>query len=216
MMIYSCQTCNKDFESKKGCKTRTPKFCSKKCYAESLKLNIKCKLCGLIIINKHSVSIKNRVYCSKECQSKARKNIPLSNSWKKALSIGRKKSEKCKGENLYNWKGGKETETIRLKQSFYKRKKALTKNISIDFLKKVLIAQKNKCFFCEDTLIDYKAIEHLTPVSRGGDNDNYNLVYSCKSCNSKKRQNTLEEFAIKNKRFDWLDKFDIIYASAIS
>jgi hypothetical protein len=51
---------------------------------------------------------------------------------------------------------------------------------------------------------------------QGGDNQMYNLVYSCKSCNSQKRQNTLEEFAIKINRFDWLNKFDTIYASAIS
>ena len=45
---------------------------------------------------------------------------------------------------------------------------------------------------------------------------NYNLVYSCKSCNSQKRQQTLEEYAVKNIRFDWLDKFDYVYATAVN
>ncbi len=75
---------------------------------------------------------------------------------------------------------------------------------------------KFNCLTCENDLTEYKAIEHLTPVSKGGDNQSYNLVYSCKSCNSQKRQNTLEEFAIKKNRFDWLNKFDTIYANAIS
>lgn len=216
MKIYKCQQCNNAFESKKGCKSRQPKYCSNNCYAESLKLNIKCKFCGLLIENKHSVSIRNRVYCSKECQGKARKNMPLSDKWREALSQGRKNSEKCKGENLYNWKGGKDTEKERVKASFYKRKFALKLKFDSDFLKRLIIAQENKCFFCESDLSDYKAIEHLTPVTRGGDNENYNLVYSCKSCNSKKRQNTLEEYAIKNNRFDWIDKFDIIYANSVS
>ena len=125
METYKCLQCEKDFESKKGCKSRQPKYCSRECYAESLKLNKRCQFCGSIIENKHSVSMKNRIYCSRECQGKARRNIPLSNEWKKALSEGRKNSDKCKGENLYNWKGGKETELFRLKQAFYKRKKGL-------------------------------------------------------------------------------------------
>ena len=214
MKKYVCEKCKSEFESKKGCKSRTPKFCSKKCYSENLKLNIKCKQCDNIIENKNNAAMKQRVYCSKECQGKARKGIKLSYLWKVALSEGRKNSDKCKGENLYNWKGGKSTERLRVKQSMYKRKLNLKKDFNKSFLSNVLIAQKNKCFFCENIFIEYKAIEHLTPVSRGGDNDNYNLVYSCKSCNSTKRQNTLEEFAIKNKRFDWIDKFDFVYSTA--
>jgi hypothetical protein len=216
MKKYFCEKCKSEFESKKGCKSRVPKYCSKKCYSESLKLNIKCKQCSIIIENKNSAAMKQRVYCSKECQGKSRKNVKLSDEWKKALSDGRKKSEKCKGKNLYNWKGGKSTERIRIKESFYKRKKGLKIKMPTDFLVKILIAQNNNCFFCENDLKDYKAIEHLTPVSKGGDNETYNLVYSCKSCNSQKRQNTLEQFAIKKNRFDWLDKFDKIYANAIS
>jgi len=216
MKTYKCQHCNSDFESKKGCKSRQPKFCTNRCYSESLKLNIKCKLCGVTIENKHSASMKNRVFCSKDCQGKARLNIPLSNEWKAALSQGRKKSEKCKGENLYNWKGGKLTLNERVKASFYKRKFALKLKFDSDFLKRLILAQCNKCFFCESDLSNYKAIEHLTPVTRGGDNENYNLVYSCKSCNSKKRQSTLEEYSIKNNRLDWIDKFDKIYAVTVS
>lgn len=215
MRTYICESCKVEFESKKGCKSRTPKFCSLKCYGESLKLNKKCKLCGNIIENKHSVSMKNRVYCSKDCQSKARKGVPLSEEWKKALSDGRKNSEKCKGENLYNWKGGKETEPFRLKQAFYKRKKGLKEKMPIEFLQKVLNAQDNKCFFCECDLTEYKAIEHLTPVSKGGDNNFYNLVYSCKSCNSKKRQKTLEEFALSTGNIHWLGKWEHLFVETL-
>jgi hypothetical protein len=215
MRTYICESCKVEFESKKGCKSRTPKFCSLKCYGESLKLNKKCKLCGNIIENKHSVSMKNRVYCSKDCQSKARKGVPLSDEWKKALSDGRKNSEKCKGENLYNWKGGKETKLIRYRIHNNKRRTLLNKKIDVLFLEKLILIQDNKCFFCECDLTKYKAIEHLTPVSRGGDNDIYNLVYSCKSCNSNKRQQTLEEYAIKNKRLDLLQKWEELYIETL-
>lgn len=216
MKEYNCIQCNNIFKSKKGCKSRIPKYCSSKCYGDSLKLNIKCKNCNQLIQNKHSVSIKKRVYCSKNCQSIARKGTKLNDEWKNKISISRKNSNKCKGENLYNWKGGKETENIRIKESFYKRKKLLKEKLPIEYLKKLIIVQNYKCFFCEKDLHKYKAIEHLTPVTKGGDNFTYNLIYSCKSCNSKKRQKTLEEYSIINKRFDWLDKFDNIYAEAIS
>lgn len=216
MKEYNCIQCNVTFTSKKGCKSRTPKFCSKQCYGESLKIQVTCNHCGNVIENKHSSTMKNRVYCSVICRAESRKNKPLPENWKLALSEGRKKSLKCKGENLYNWRGGKETELIRRKEYFYKRKKLLKLDMPVEYLRNVLIAQNNKCFFCEEELNNYKAIEHLTPVSKGGDNHPFNLVYSCKSCNSTKRQQTLEEFAIKNKRFDWLEKFDYIYATAIS
>ena len=215
MKTYKCQYCGDDFESKKGCKSRQPKYCSNKCYAESMKLNIKCKLCGKVIENKHSGSMKNRIYCSKECQSKARRNITLSEEWRKSLSDGRKNSDKCKGENLYNWKGGKETEPFRLKQAFYKRKKGLKEKMPIEFLQKILKAQDNKCFFCECDLTEYKAIEHLTPVSKGGDNHFYNLVYSCQSCNSKKRQQTLEEFALNTGNIQWLEKWEQLFIETL-
>ena len=103
MLILNCNTCKKEFTSIKSCKTRIPKFCSKECYAESLRMHKKCFLCEDEIINKHSVSLKNRKYCSKDCQGKARKGMPLSNEWKLTLSAGRKNSDKCKGANLYNY-----------------------------------------------------------------------------------------------------------------
>jgi hypothetical protein len=215
MKIVECKTCKKEFTTKKNCKSREPKYCSKQCYAESLKINKRCKLCNSIIQNKHSASMHNRVYCSKECQSLSRKGTKFNENWKKALSEGRKKSEKCKGENLYNWKGGKETESIRVKQSFYKRKRSLKHDMPITFLGKMLIAQNNQCFYCNEKMIEYKAIEHLTPVSKNGDNEIYNLVYSCKTCNSKKRQLTLEQFAIKNKRLDLLNKWETLFLQCV-
>jgi hypothetical protein len=206
-----CHSCSKEFLSKKNCKNRVVKYCSKGCYYKSLQKNKICKSCG-----KEFYNYKNKYYCSKECSVKRLKGVSLLDEHKKALSIGRLNSEKCKGENLYNWKGGKSTEKERIKSSFYKRKYQLKLKFDSSFLKRLILSQKNQCFFCENDLSDYKAIEHLTPVSKGGDNQIYNLVYSCKSCNSKKRQNTLEEYAIKNNRFDWIDKFDEIYANAIS
>lgn len=206
-----CNTCLKEFETKKNCKTRIVKFCSKECYSVSLRKYKVCNHCKAEFYN-----FKNTKFCSKECSKKNLKNKKLTDEHKSKISISRINSEKCKKEKLYNWKGGKETEAIRIKESFYKRKLGLKLKMPLEFLKNVLKAQENKCFFCENDLTNYKAIEHLTPVSKGGDNQSYNLVYSCKSCNSQKRQSTLEQFAVKKNRLDWLNKFDTIYANAIS
>lgn len=216
MKEYICKQCECSFENNKGCKSYTPKFCSKKCYSESMKMKKPCLLCGKIIENKHSVSLKNRVYCSKECQSEARRNVPLSEDWKKALSHGRKNSEKCKGKNLYNWKGGKENQKrLTLKRHYRKKASGFLDFNYLDILYKL---QKGKCYYCNETLDGKKnkAIEHLRPLSKGGNNEWINLVYSCKSCNSKKNNMTLVEFAIKNSRMDWLNNMVQFYANKIN
>ena len=68
--IFNCLSCGSEFVSKKGCATRTPKYCTKKCYAKSL-------------IKEKPPKVKF-----------SRKGFKLSDEWKKALSEGRKKSEK--------------------------------------------------------------------------------------------------------------------------
>lgn len=180
-----------------------------------MKLEVRCKLCGKQIENKHSVKISNRIYCSKTCSSKSRKGIPLNDNWRNALSEGRKASEKCKGANLYNWKGGADNTRRLVKERYMREKYGVNLLLPKDHLSRVLATQNGNCFYCNVDLSKYKAIEHLTPLARGGDNQPYNLVYSCKSCNSKKRTLTLEEFAIKHNRFDWLIKFENVYATTL-
>jgi hypothetical protein len=209
--VFNCLHCKNDFKSIKSCKNRTPKYCSKKCYSENLKKYKICNCCKISFAN-----WANDKYCSLKCKNDSRKGITFSEVWKNNISEARKNSIKCKGENLYNWKGGLLTLKLRAKGYFYKRKRSLKLDFNQDYLNRLLIVQQNKCFFCESNLSNYKAIEHLTPVSKGGDNENYNLVYSCKSCNSKKRQLTLEQFALKTGKIYLLDKFDYVYSSAIN
>ena len=203
-----CLTCGVDFYSRKKCATRTPKYCSKECYAESLK---KYKVCGQC--NKSFAKCSNKTYCSVECRNNSRRGTKLNSKWRAALSEGRKNSEKCKGPNLYNWKGGKDTLAERMRLHANNRRSSQKIKLDAAFMDRLLLAQKGRCFYCEEVLT-YKAIEHLTPLSRGGDNQKYNLVYSCKSCNSKKRTKTMEEYAIYTGNLYWIDKFDIIFLEA--
>jgi hypothetical protein len=91
MKVFNCKNCNKQFESNKSCKSRIPKFCSRKCaaiYNVSLpevkeKMSIakigriphnkletyktECLECKKIIENKiYSSYIKK--YCSRKCR----------------------------------------------------------------------------------------------------------------------------------------------------
>lgn len=207
---YICEKCGIVFTTNKGYKGRTPKFCSIECGADSKKITIHCLYCGDVIANKHGGKMTGRKYCSPECRQKARIGTKLSEDWCKALSDGRKKSDKCKGENLYNWKGGLPNTRLKKKERYYKLK-GLKLKFDLNFLNRMFIAQDGKCFYCGCDLSGYKAIEHLTPITRGGDNHEYNLVYCCKSCNSNKRQNTLYEYAIKKNRIDWLSKWEKLY-----
>lgn len=60
----------------------------------------------------------------------------------------------------------------------YKRKK-----ISKE-LKDYIVERDKNCLSCGS--IDDLAIDHITPLSKGGDNSHDNLQLLCRSCNSKK------------------------------
>lgn len=196
MKKYICLNCNKEFETRSRGKNRVIKFCSIKCSGEyAKKQNIRyCKYCGKIIETKNNKT-KNKLYCSRECKDKSRQNTNLSEEWKNNISEARKNSIKCRGSNLYNWKGGIENTRRKNKERYY-QKKAKGK-INFDYLNILYKLQKGKCFYCGCDLKDYKAIEHVTPIYLGGDNKELNLVYSCKSCNSKKHNKPFWQFCLE-------------------
>src|SRR5689334_875161 len=141
MKTFICQSCRKEFQSKKACKGRTPKFCSIPCYAETLKLHKKCQLCGAEIQNKHSVSMRHRIYCSRTCQAEAKRGVPLSAEHRRSLSEGRKASDRCKGPNLYNWKGGASTLAARMKAHSHKRRSLTSLALDTSFIEALREAQ---------------------------------------------------------------------------
>lgn len=204
---YVCGVCGQTFISNKGCKTRVPKYCSRKCAGVAAAKMKECAWCG-----KEFYDWTKQKYCSKECASAALRNVPLSAEHRKKLSAGRKTSPKCRGENLYNWKGGKDTYAERMKLHNQRRRSALKKPLDADYLRLLNMLQRNKCFYCGCDMGQHPSLEHLTPVSRGGDNDRWNLVYACHSCNSKKHNKTLEEFAINIGLISLVDKYDFIIA----
>jgi 5-methylcytosine-specific restriction endonuclease McrA len=56
------------------------------------------------------------------------------------------------------------------------------------------LEQDGLCFYCTSPMLGRETVDHKTPVSRGGTNWAWNIVLACQSCNSKKKDKTIEEF----------------------
>lgn len=208
---YICETCGKVFQSNKGCRSRFPRFCSRQCAGvANAKMKV-CAFCGTQFYN-----WTREKYCSKACASAALRGVPLSEEHRKKLSEARKASPKCHGENLYNWKGGEATYRERMKAHNQRRRSLQKIRLDARYLSLLKRVQKNLCFYCGCDMGETPSLEHLTPISKGGDNQPWNLVYACKSCNSKKHNSTLEEYAIKTGDLSMLDRYDILIARVYS
>lgn len=59
------------------------------------------------------------------------------------------------------------------------------------------VDQERKCFYCEIELTLIAAtLDHLVPLSRGGETKKGNVVVSCKDCNTKKADATPVELLL--------------------
>mgnify|MGYP001611722982 CR=1 FL=1 len=73
-----------------------------------------------------------------------------------------------------------------------------------------------RCFYCGGRLVrtpnslttNQATIDHIVPASRGGTDENKNLVAACRRCNSQKHTKTLDEYRI------WLAERDCWQAKA--
>lgn len=61
-------------------------------------------------------------------------------------------------------------------------------------IEQMVMDQDNKCAYCAEELVEQFHIEHMIPVSRGGNGDWTNIAITCQACNLSKGNKTLEEF----------------------
>ncbi len=71
-------------------------------------------------------------------------------------------------------------------------------NFTKEEFKALCIEQDNKCSYCEQTidLVGPLVPDHMTPISRGGDNSIDNITPACSHCNHLKSNKTVEEFLV--------------------
>ena len=66
-----------------------------------------------------------------------------------------------------------------------------------DYIEKLYKEQKGKCYYCGCSLKEEGYhIEHMMPLSRGGEHSLKNVVLSCPTCNFSKGSKTVKEFLI--------------------
>jgi 5-methylcytosine-specific restriction endonuclease McrA len=64
------------------------------------------------------------------------------------------------------------------------------------------------CWYCGVCLKQNQIhLDHITPLSKGGEDTIYNIAISCVSCNRAKWDLTLEQFFAWVKRIRWLENF---------
>lgn len=78
-------------------------------------------------------------------------------------------------------------------------------------LRRLMLAQKNRCFYCQKLMHQERyldslraTLDHVIPRSKGGPNDETNLVAACHSCNKRKGDLSEQEF---RKRLTFWDRF---------
>jgi 5-methylcytosine-specific restriction endonuclease McrA len=132
--------------------------------------------------NKGILSIKKKVWAN---ANKGKRNISTKkwviNNPEKAKEMGKnwRKLNLVKGR-LYSHKYN----------SLKKQNGGVVEKSDIESL---LLAQKSRCFYCDSKLGKYE-IEHIIPLSKGGEHKLYNIVLACVHCNRTKGNKHPEEF----------------------
>jgi len=57
----------------------------------------------------------------------------------------------------------------------------------------LMLWQNKQCYYCDDELLDYH-VDHYIPLSKGGKNDNTNIVLACPLCNLRKNDRMPEDW----------------------
>ena len=75
-----------------------------------------------------------------------------------------------------------------------KRKKAKVFKVTVKDWKKLLNQYNFCCFYCKDK--GEMTMDHIIPISRGGNHSIGNIIPACKSCNSKKNKRFIMEWRL--------------------
>ncbi len=153
-----------------------------------------CRVCSLIFVTKSPYVL----VCSDDCRElsnkksrnkykKSEKGLIAKDQWNK-----NPKKKECLKRHMSG--KGKQTASKRMSRlvktnEYYRQTKNLRQQKAYRELRTQLISQFKKCAACE---IDHDlTIDHVHPLSKGGKHEIENIQVLCRSCNSKKKQETI-------------------------
>ncbi len=71
------------------------------------------------------------------------------------------------------------------------------KGISNEVLRELLNAQNNKCMLCNIELnLNYRHLDHIIPISKGGEHSINNVQWLCPPCNLSKSDKIFKTYSL--------------------
>ena len=227
-MLYThkCKYCGVIFQSKKD----SAKYCSRECYAKAIKKEKRgrvyiCKECGEEFYSRCGYKGHSPKFCSIKCRCEYAKSHNKKKVYRivceecgKVFEVDTNKqhqrfcSKECAYKNRTFYDKG---ERVRSRIAAKERRKRLTIPIDNKFTTALLIAQRGKCAFCGTSLKNNRTIEHLHPVSKGGNDQKHNIVWICKHCNCQKGALTYSDYVDKYGKWWLVDVLDEVYATSL-
>lgn len=183
----ACYTCGEIFAPRRY---NTEKFCSKKCQRRDERIRggqvpLARRCCDWCHADFTQKIRSNERFCSRTCSQA---------SWN-ARNVDHLRSYKRKYAKANHWQAeawqarnrSRYLETERLKAQ---RRRARMANVAVQEMtpeqwRNVCATQRHRCWWC-GARTGKLEIDHLVPISLGGDHSLENIVASCKTCNSRK------------------------------
>lgn len=156
----------------------------------------KCSKCGVVKIldefTKNPNCLNGRERKCKECTQKSRKTPEQIASQRR---LGREWYERNKDLTKYRAAQYAKEHPEVIAATMHRRRMRAVANGNNDLTSeqiKNLFQAITSCIYCNSK--ENLTLEHLTPISRGGQNTLNNVSVSCRPCNNKKRTLTHEEY----------------------
>jgi len=106
----------------------------------------------------------------------------------KSLREWRSKNPKRPAELSKNWRDKNKEKSKMVRAASYAKRRAFKVNGSINssFIKQLMDYQKCMCVVCRKDISKSFHLDHIVPISKGGNSEKYNLQLLCPECNLRK------------------------------
>ncbi|MFF2752791.1 HNH endonuclease [Psychrobacillus sp. NPDC058041] len=200
-VIKKCVYCEKEYKTKPS-HSEKRRYCSKGCQGKAITNLVikKCVMCQKVFKIHDNKWRKDAKYCSQQCKGKDQSN---EKHWNYKGPGNRLEDDpahmKARRRNLY-------LTSDKLKNNIRKGKMKRERNLVVEhsFTEWIELLKKhdNLCFYCGVRMtktpgIKQRTRDHIIAIANGGSDKIENIVPACRSCNSKKGKQTLDEFLEK-------------------